>query len=243
MLKIHSIETFWTHEWPWIRFILFLQWCNFSCLYCHNADTIPLSKKWKKIKLEEVFKKIENSKIYFGKKGWITISGWECLLQAKELIPFLKELKKRWFNIVIDTNWSILNDDVKILLNYVDLVLLDIKQIDDKKHQELTWKSNKKVLEFVRYLEKINKKFWIRYVLVPWYTDNKKNIEKMWEFLKDFKNLEKIEILPYHTLWVFKWQEIWIEYKLKWALPPSDESKKEIKKILEKYVENVFVRG
>ena len=132
MLKIHSIETFWTHEWPGIRFILFLQWCNFQCLYCHNADTIPLSKKWENISQKEVLEKIENSKIYFGKKWGITISGGECLLQVKDLLPFLKELKNRWFHIVIDTNWWVLNDDVKKLLEYVDLVLLDIKQIDLK---------------------------------------------------------------------------------------------------------------
>ncbi len=243
MLKIHSIETFWTHEWPGIRFILFLQWCNFQCLYCHNADTIPLSKKWENIEIEEVLKKIENSKIYFWTKWGITISGWECLLQAKDLLGFVKELKKRWFNIVIDTNGSILNDDVKKLLEYVDLVLLDIKQIDDEKHKILTWKSNKVTLEFLDYLEEINKKFWIRYVLVPDYTDDKKDIEKMWKYLQNFKNLEKIEILPYHTLWVFKWKEIWIKYKLEWIKPPSEQSKIDTKKILEKYVKNVFVRG
>jgi len=242
MLRIHSIETFWAHEGPWLRTVFFLQWCKLRCLYCHNPDTIPLSW-WKEMTDDELLKIVENDKVYFWKKGWVTASGWEPTLQAKWLVSFFKKLKEKGFHTALDSNWFILNDDVKELLKYTDLVLLDIKQLDDEKHKILTWVTNKNTLKFLDYLEGNNNKFRIRHVLVPWYTDDEKHIESIWKYLQKYKNLERLEILPYHTLGVYKWKELWKKYWLEWVEAPSYECIERKKKILEKYIDNVYVRG
>lgn len=242
MLKIHSIETFWAHEWPGIRTVFFLQWCEFKCLYCHNPDTIAM-KWWKEMSDEEILDIVERNKIYFGKKWWVTASGWEPTLQAKWLISVFKELQNRWINTTLDTNGFVLNNDVKKLLKYTDLVLLDIKHFDDEKHKILTSQSNKNTLKFLDYLEENNKKYWIRHVLVPWYTDYEKHIEDLWKHLEKYKNLERLEILPYHTMWVYKWNELWMKYWLEWVEQPSRENIEKCVGILKKYIENVYVRG
>lgn len=242
MLKLHSIETFWTNEWPWIRTIIFLQWCKLKCLYCHNPDTIS-AKWWKETTNEEILKIVEKDKIYFGKKWWITVSWWEPLLQAKDLIPLFKELKHRWFNTTIDTNGFILNDDVKELLNYTDLVLLDIKHMDSDKHKILTWVDNENIFKFADYLKNINKNFWVRHVLVPSYTNDEKHINSLWKYLQNFNSLERLEILPYHTLWKYKWKELWMKYGLEWIKPPTKENIEQTKQILQKYIKNIFVRS
>lgn len=242
MLNLHSIETFWAHEWPGIRTVFFLQWCKFKCLYCHNPDTIS-SKWWKDITKEEILGIIERNKIYFGKKWWVTFSGWEPLLQAKELIEIFKELKILWYNTCIDTNGYTFNDEVVELLKYTDLLLLDIKHLNDEKHKILTGVSNKNTLKFLDYLEKNNKKFWIRHVLVPNYTDDEAHIESLWKYLEKYKTLERLEILPYHTMWVYKWKELWMKYWLEGIKSPSRENIEKTVSILKKYIENVYVRG
>lgn len=241
MIKVHSIETFWTQEWPWIRLVIFMQGCMMKCLYCHNPDTIKLNW-WKEMSKEDIIELAEKSKVYFGKKWWLTFSGWECLLQAKELIPIFKKLKELNYNLVVDTNWYIFNQDVEELLKYSDLVLLDIKHFYDEEHKKLTWVSNENTLYFAKYLEKINKHFWVRHVLVPWFTDNEKHLNDLWKFVSQFKNMEKFEFLPYHTLWVYKWKELWFKYELDNVIPPSMEDCQIAKEILEKYVEKVFIR-
>ncbi len=241
MLKIHSIETFWTHEWPWIRVVVFMQWCKLKCLYCHNPDSINMSG-WIEITKEEIIKKVKQSKAYFGKKWWITFSGWECLLQAKELLPLFEELKRLEYHIAIDTNWFIYNNDVEKLLWFTDLVLLDIKHLYDENHKKLTGVSNENILKFANHIEKINKLFWIRHVLVPWYTDDEKHLFDLWSYFKDFKNLERLEILPYHTIWVYKWRELWMSYWLEWVKTPTNEELMKAKTILEKNIEKVFIR-
>ncbi len=241
MIKVHSIETFWTHEWPWIRVVVFMQWCLMKCLYCHNPDTIKLSW-WEEMTKQDIISLAQKSKSYFWTKWWLTFSGWECLLQAKELLPIFKELKKLKYNVIIDTNWHIFNEDVEELLKYTDLVLLDIKHINEEQHKKLTWVGNENVLNFAKYLEKINKPFWVRHVLLPWYTDDEKHLNDLWDFLKDFKNMQRLEILPYHTLWVYKWKELWLKYMLDEVIPPNMEACLKAKNILEKHIKNVFIR-
>lgn len=241
MLKIHSIESLWAHEWPWIRTVFFLQWCDFKCLYCHNPDTIT-KKWWKNFSDNEIIDIVEKNKIYFWKKWWVTFSWWEPLLQAKQMINLLKKLKNLWVNITIDTNGSILNDEVKELLKYTDLILLDIKQINEDKHKKLTWISNKNSLDSLEYLEKHNKKYWIRYVLLPWYTDNEQDIDSLWKYLKKYKNMERFEILPYHTLWIFKWKDLKMKYELDNINQPTKESLEITKKTLQKYIKKIYIR-
>lgn len=242
MLKIHSVETFGTHDWPGIRLVVFVQWCMFKCLYCHNPDTIPLTW-WRMMSVEEVVAIVEKEKVYFQNNGWITISGGECLLQAKELIPLFQELKKRWIHTCLDTNGFILNDDVKKLLEYTDLVMPDIKQMDNEKHIKLTWQSNESVFKFIEYLEEKWNKFWIRHVLVPWLTNDAKHLNALWKYVSKFKNMERFEILPYNVLWKHKRKELWWKYELESIDFPTDKELKDTEKILRKYVNNLVVRN
>ena len=213
-----------------------------KCLYCHNPDTIPLDW-WKEYDIEKLMETVYKSKWYFWTKGWVTISGGECLLQAKELIPLFKRLKEEWFHTCLDTNWYIWNKDVEKLLQYTDLVLLDIKHLHDPDHVEITWVSNKNTLNFANHLEENGIKFWIRHVLVPRFTDDKEHLEDMWMYFKNFIHLERFEILPYHTMWVHKWENMWWEYKLSGIKSPDKEQQLFAKGVLENYLPVVKIRG
>lgn len=241
MLKVHSTETFGTQDWPWIRFLVFLQWCNFRCLYCQNPDTRNLNW-WKEMSDEDLIAMIEKEEVYFGDKWWVTVSWWEPLLQTKGLISFFTKLKKLWIHTSLDTNASILNDDVKKLLEVTDLVLPDIKHINNWWHEKITWNSNEEVLKFINYLEETWKQFWIRYVLVPGYTDQLEYLNQMGKYLSKFKFLQRLEILPYHTLWKYKRDALGRDYEIGDAKLPKKEELMEVKKILNKYVKNVYVR-
>lgn len=242
MLKVHSIESFGTHEWPGIRFVLFLQWCFFRCLYCHNPDTIP-QIGWKETNTNDIVKQVLQVKPYFGKKWWFTVSWGEPLIQAKELLPLFQQLKKEWIHIAVDTNGFWWNDDVKNLIPLVDLFLVDIKHIDDEQHKKLTWKTNKNTLEFIDYLESQKKAMRIRYVLVSGWTDQLEDIKKIGEKFGSYNSIERFEILPYHQLGVYKWKELWWKYWLEGVPATTIQQAEEIKKYLEKYFKKVVIRA
>ena len=235
MLNYHSYETFSTQDGPWIRMVFFLQWCPYRCLYCQNPDTIPATKN-KEISAKEIINLAEKEREYFWKKWWITFSWWECLLQIKELIPVLKLLKKNWFNICLDTNCYILNDDVKEALKYVDHVLPDIKWMNTQLHKKITWTTQINSLEFIRYIDSKWINYWIRYVVVPWLTDNETDIKKLWEFIKSLNNFQRINLLPYHTMAIKKRKKLWWEYPLEWTPAATKDNIKKIKTILSRYI-------
>ncbi len=241
MLKIHSTETFGTQDWPWIRFLVFLQGCNFHCLYCQNPDTRNHGG-WREMSDEELIAMIEKEEAYFWNKWWVTVSGWEPLLQTKWLISFFTKLKKLWIHTALDTNASILNDDVKKLLEVTDLVLPDIKHINNAWHERITGDSNEEVLKFIEHLEETWKQFRVRYVLVPGYTDQLEYLTKMGKYLTNFKFLQRLEILPYHTLWKYKRESLGRDYELEDVKLPTKEELMKAKKVLDKYVKNVYVR-
>ena len=242
MLKVHSIESFGTHEWPGIRFVLFLQGCFFRCLYCHNPDTIPQTGG-KEINSNDIVKQVLQVQPYFRDKGGFTVSGGEPLIQAKELLPLFKELKKEWIHIAVDTNGFWWNDDVKNLIPLVDLFLVDIKHINNDWHQKLTGKSNDNTLKFVEYLESQWKSMWIRYVLVPGYSDQPEYIEELGQKFWSYKNIERLEILPYHQLGVHKWKELGWKYGLEGVPAAKISQTEEIKKVFEKYFKKVVIRA
>jgi pyruvate formate lyase activating enzyme len=241
ILNIHSIETFGTHEGPGIRLVIFLQGCNFRCLYCHNPDTQTINGG-KEISTEEIVKKAVDQKPYFGNNGGVTISGGEPLLQSNELFQLFQQLKKHKIHTAIDTNGSLLNNDVKKLLDITDLVLLDVKHIDGNWHKKLTGASNKAVLEFARYRESTEKPMWLRYVLVPGYSDQPEHIEKWAMYFPTFKYIERFEILPYHTFGVYKYKGLGMDYKLDKIEPPTQENIQKVKEAFEKYLYNVYIR-
>ena len=220
--------------------VFFLQWCPFCCLYCQNPDTIS-SDKNKHISKEDILKLVYKEKDYFWEHGWVTFSWWECLLQVKELIPVLKLLKENWISTCLDTNGFILNDDVKEALRYTDHVLPDIKWITPSLHEKVTWTSSLTSLDFIRYIDEQWMNYWIRYVVVPWLTDNEVDIEKLWEFLKSLKNFQKINLLKYHTMAIPKREKLWRDYPLKWVPAADSETIQKVKQILKEYVDENLI--
>lgn len=241
MLKVHSIETFGTHEGPGIRLVIFLQGCNLRCLYCHNPDLLEI-KKANLMSVEEIINIAKDQKEYFGLDGGITVSGGEPTLQASTLIELFKAAKKNGINTALDTNGTIINNDVKQLYDQTDLLLLDVKHIDDQAHQKLTGSSNKNVLTMAEFREKSGKPMWLRYVLVPQINDSPEFLTAWAEYFKDYKTIKRVEILPYHTLGVYKYKELGLDYKLKNTPSPSASQISLAKTIFEKYFENVIVK-
>lgn len=231
-LNIHSIESFGTVDGPGVRFVIFVQGCPLRCAYCHNPDTWN-KNNGKKQDIDELIKKIDDYSLFL-KSGGVTVSGGEPLLYAKELIYLFKKLKHKGIHTCIDTSGYVpLNDDIKELLNYTDLLLLDLKVFDEQKHINLTGVSNKTILSFAKYLDQIHKPIWIRHVLVPTLNDTENDLKELKSFINTLNNVEKIELLPYHEMGIYKWEELGLDYKLRNITVPTKESITIAKKILE----------
>lgn len=231
--RIHSTESFGTVDGPGIRFVIFMQGCTLKCKYCHNRDTWKI-KSGNQVTIEELIKNIENYRTYMDNSGGgVTVSGGEPLLQAEFVTELFKKLKELGIHTALDTAGSIpLSPEIKELLKYTDLVLIDIKHIDDEKCKALTGFSNKNNIEFIKYLNNVNIPIWIRQVLVPGYTDDKFDLQKLKQFIDTLSNVEKVEILPYHNLGKFKWIELGDTYELENVVPPSVEDVKKAEQIL-----------
>lgn len=241
MIRVHSYESLGTYDGPGIRLVVFLQGCNFRCLYCANPDTIDAKGESKETAPEDILKMAISQKPFFGKKGGITFSGGEPTFQAKALIPLFRMLKEAGIHICVDTNGGIWNEDVKELLSLADLVLLDIKEFNDARHKILTERSNAQTLKTAAWLEENQKPFWLRYVLVPGYSFFREDIEALGNHFKDYQSIQRIEILPYHTLGVHKYEAMNMEYKLKNVKQNTPEQLEEAKALFEKYFKTVYV--
>ena len=241
MLKIHSIETFGTHEGPGIRLVLFLSGCNFHCLYCHNPDTID-PKNGKNITTAEIIKMAKKQLPYFKNGGGVTVSGGEPTLQAKALIPLFKKLKKMGVHTALDTNGGIMNEYVKQLYDLTDLVIMDLKHIDAQKHKQLTGVPNMSTTKLMKYREKTKKPMWLRYVLVPGYTDNENDLKEWATYVGQFEQIERVEILPYHNLGEYKYKELGLDYKLTKTKSPTLAQIKKAEKIFSQKIKPIFIR-
>lgn len=226
MAKIHSIETFGAVDGPGIRFVIFLQGCPMRCLYCHNPDTWNYNGGTDK-SVEELLTEIRKYRNYIGSNGGVTVSGGEPLMQIEFVTELFKALKNENIHTCIDTSGILfdINNHAQIdqLLQYTDLVLLDIKHINTNKHKYLTGFNNENVLNFARFLSSKNIPIWVRYVLVPSINDDTESLTNLRQFLDSLVNVENIEILPYHTLGVVKYEKLGIPYKLKDILPPTQQ--------------------
>ena len=230
--KIHSFESFGAVDGPGIRFVIFLQGCHLECKYCHNRDTWDINSG-KYESLDEIFSKVIRYKNYICPNGGVTVTGGEPLLQVKFLIELFKKLKEENIHTCIDTSGMVaITDDIKELLSYTDLVLLDIKHIDDNKCKDLVGRSNKLELEFAKYLSDNNIKMWIRQVIVPGLTDDKEDLLKLKDFIGSLKTVEKVELLPYHNIGEFKWKKLGLKYPLEGIRQATDEDIKKAKEIL-----------
>lgn len=222
--------------------VIFLQGCNLKCLYCHNPDTIKVEKA-NQITVDELVKRAVNMKPYFRKNGGVTISGGEPLLQSKAILPFFKKLKEAEIHTNIDTNGTILLPDTKLLLDqYTDLVMLDIKQVEEGAYHDLTGARNiKKVLQFAQYREASGKPIWLRYVLLPGYTNHTATLHKVGQMYGGLKSIQKIEIQPYHKLGVHKWESMGWGYQLKNVHENTPEQIAEAESIFQHYFKEVKV--
>ena len=231
--RIHSFESMGTVDGPGIRFVVFMQGCPLRCKYCHNRDTWDLNGG-NEYSLEEILKKAMRSKPFMDASGGgVTISGGEPLLQAKFITELFKKLKSENIHTCLDTAGSLpISDEIKGLLKYTDLVLLDIKHIDNQKSINLVGASNTNNLNFAKYLSDNNIPMWIRQVLIPGYTDDENNLHKLKDFIDTLKTVEKAEILPYHNLGKYKWEVLHEKYELEDVKVPSAEEIKTAEKIL-----------
>lgn len=241
MIRVHSYESLGTYDGPGIRLVVFLQGCNFRCLYCANPDTIDAKGESKETTPEEILRMAVSQKPFFGKKGGITFSGGEPTFQAKALIPLFRMLKEAGIHICVDTNGGIWNEDVKELFSLADLVLLDVKEFNDERHKKLTSRSNAQTLKTAAWLEENQKPFWLRYVLVQNYSYFKEDIEALGTHFKDYRMIERVEILPYHTLGVHKYEAMKLEYKLKDVKLNTQEQLDEAKQLFDKYFKTVYI--
>ena len=213
MIRVHSYESMGTYDGPGLRLVVFLQGCPFKCLYCANPDTISF-EGGEMTEVDHIVKMAVSQKPFFVKRGGITFSGGEPTMQAKELLPLYAKLKEEGINICIDTNGGAWNSDIEELLRQTDLVLLDCKQFNDERHKNLTGRSNEQTLKTAQWLEENEKPFWLRYVLVPGISDFEEDIRDLGEHFRNFKMLQRVEILPYHTLGKHKYESLGWKYEL-----------------------------
>ncbi len=233
--NVHSFESMGAVDGPGIRFIVFMQGCKLHCKYCQNRDTWSEDIN-KEYSVQEVVEKAIRTKPYMDSTGGgVTVSGGEPLLQSDFLLELFKELKKQNISTCIDTAGSVvITNTIKELLKFTDLVLLDIKHINDEKCIELTGFSNKNELDFARYCSENDIPMWIRQVLVPGYTDDIKDLKQTRKFIDTLKNVKKVEILPYHNLGKQKWLNLGLKYPLENTRIPTNEEIKKAEEILVK---------
>ncbi len=236
--RIHSFESFGTVDGPGIRFVVFLQGCPLRCQYCHNPDTWELSAG-KEYTAQEVVDRALRYKNYFGEKGGVTVTGGEPLVQMDFVIELFTLLKKQNMHTCIDTSGITFNqgssasvEKHKALLAVTDLVMLDIKHIDGEACKKLTGQSNENTLAFAKFLSDNGTPTWIRQVLVPNLTDDEETLKKTRAFIDTLKTVERIEVLPYHTMGEVKYEKLGLEYPLKGVQTPSKEKVVFAKRIL-----------
>jgi pyruvate formate lyase activating enzyme len=220
--SIHSLETFGTLDGPGIRFVLFTQGCALQCQYCHNPDTWD-SSIGRKMTVEQVLAEIEPYLDYYRRSGGgITVTGGEPSLQAPFVAELFKQCKRRWhLHTALDSSGFCDPVHAEELLKYTDLVLLDLKLMDREKHVALTSQPNDRTLRFAAHLSNRGMKMWIRHVLVPGVTDDCQDLLALGEFIRTLNNVEKVEILPYHRMGVYKWQQIGKKYPLEGVRTPT----------------------
>lgn len=228
--NIASFESMGLVDGPGVRFVVFLQGCPLRCAYCHNPEMWNDKEIKTLMTPEELVDKVKKYKPYFGEEGGITISGGEPLLQQEFVTEVFKLCKKEGINTCLDT--SGFGNPSEELLNVTDLVILDVKELDENRYLKLV---GQKIECFKHFLEKCQKtgiKMWLRQVIVPGFNDNEENVLKLKAFAQKLKNIEKIELLPYHDMAKKKYKMLGIPYRLE-DIKPMDKAKcKKLEKLL-----------
>ena len=235
---IHELESFGSVDGPGVRFIIFFAGCPLRCKYCHNPDTWDMMKG-KQYTADELLDEAITCREYWGTKGGITVSGGEPLAQIDFLLELFTNAKERGINTCIDTaggpftregEWF---EKFKRLMNVTDVLLMDIKHINEEEHIKLTGHTGKNIIEMFRYLDEINKPVWIRHVLVPGITDNDEYLIQTRDFIRTLGNVQRVEVLPYHGLGAMKYKDLGIDYVLKDTNSPTAERVQNAREILE----------
>lgn len=234
--RIHSFESFGTVDGPGIRFVVFMQGCPLRCIYCHNRDTWE-STGGRECTSEQIANEMKKYMNYIhASGGGITVTGGEPTLQAEFVAEVFQRCRELGVHTALDTSGYADIDKVSRLLEYTDLVLLDIKHAVEEKHRVITGVGNEKIMEFARYTSKMDIPVWIRYVLVPGYTDDEEDLKLVADFIKSLKNVQKVDVLPFHSMGKFKWEKLQKEYILNDVEEPTAEQLKMAKQILETLV-------
>ena len=229
--NINSFETMGLVDGPGVRFVVFMQGCPLRCAYCHNPEMWNAKEAKIQMTPEELLKKVLRYKVYFKNDGGVTVSGGEPLLQAKFVEEFFKLCKQNNIHTCLDT--SGFGENYETLLDYCDLVILDVKELDANKYEKLVGKKIEKFKKFLQICQEKGKKMWLRQVIVPNYNDTKESVLKLKEFAKDLTNIEKLELLPYHDMAKNKYKKLGLEYRLK-DVPPMDKKKcKDLERLLQ----------
>ncbi len=229
--NVNSVESMGLVDGPGIRYVVFLQGCELRCLYCHNPETWDKTKQCESLTAEELIKKIVRFKSYFGNEGGVTFSGGEPLLQPHFLLECLKLCKQEKINTAIDTA-GVGFGDYEEILKYTDLVILDIKAVKEEDYKKITGQSMARFKKFLQACQEQNKKLWLRQVIVPGINNTKENIFELKEFIKDIKNVEKVELLPYKTIGVQKYKTLKLKYRLEGVEDMDEKQCKELEKLL-----------
>ena len=239
--RIHSTESFGAADGPGVRFIVFVQGCRMRCRYCHNPDTWSMEGDDTTVEMspEEILSKALRYKSYWKNGGGITVSGGEPLLQIDFLLELFKQAKAEGVSTCIDTAGNPFTREEPFfskfqeLMKYTDLLLLDLKEINPERHKNITGFDNANILDMAQYLSEIGKPVWIRHVLVPDLTDDEEGLVRTRDLIRELKTVKRVEVLPYHTLGLFKWQKLGIPYTLDGVRTPTAEEVKKAEEILE----------
>ena len=218
---IHSFESLGALDGPGLRFVVFLSGCPLRCQYCHNPDTWNMSTG-KELSADEIVKKVLRYRPYFTNGGGLTLSGGEPLMQPKFIMEIMQKCREVGISTCLDTSGSVFNEDVKEALLYADLVILDIKHTDEKRYNTLTGGNiavNKAFLDYCRLMQK---QLWIRQVILPGWNDTTEDMDYLLQYING-ANIQRIELLPYHTMGIHKWEALGLPYQLKDIDPPSEE--------------------
>ncbi len=234
---VHSTESFGSVDGPGIRFIVFMQGCRMRCEFCHNPDTWNMGGG-NEMTTDDVLEMALQYREFWGEKGGITISGGEPLLQIDFIIELFQKAKAQGINTTIDTCGQPFTYDEPFfgrfeeLMKVTDLLLMDIKHINSQKHKELTMWRNESIIDMTQYLSKIGQPIWVRHVLIPERTDYDHYLKELGDYIATLENVQKVEILPYHKMGIYKYQALGIPYKLEGIDPPTAERVENARKLL-----------
>ena len=236
--RIHSLESFGTVDGPGTRFVVFTQGCPMRCAYCHNPDT-QTTEGGTLMEPSEILEQYLRNEPFYVRGGGLTVTGGEPLLQVDFLIDLFTLLKEHNVHTCIDTSGIVFNKDnasliekLDKLMELTDLVMLDIKHIDNEKHLALTAQPNSGILDFAAYLCERKVDMWIRHVVVPGYTDDDKYLFDLGYFIGQFDNLKALDVLPYHTMGETKYEKLGRDYPLKGVPAMDKETAIEKKKVI-----------